>query len=110
MNNQLAFTEQILGNHHITPERNGSVGIAVMKKKLRCHIPVMSEALQTRVEEVVALEMKCPKLSRNDMEPQWKRIRLGTTLLRLFTRVNLLVLLGDELGMLKQWCTPWFDG
>ncbi|KAL9584796.1 MAG: hypothetical protein Q9212_001898 [Teloschistes hypoglaucus] len=25
----------------------------------------MSEALQTRVEEVVALEMKCPKLSRN---------------------------------------------
>lgn len=65
MNNQLAFTEQILGNHHITPERNGSVGIAVMKKKLRCHIPVMSEALQTRVEEVVALEMKCPKLSRN---------------------------------------------
>ncbi|KAI4276195.1 MAG: hypothetical protein LQ337_002662 [Flavoplaca oasis] len=28
----------------------------------------------------------------------WTRIRLGSTLLRLFTRINLLVLLGNELA------------
>ena len=29
----------------------------------------------------------------------WIRVRLGSTLLRLFTRINLLVLVGNELGM-----------
>ncbi|KAL8937601.1 MAG: hypothetical protein Q9216_004341 [Gyalolechia sp. 2 TL-2023] len=67
---ELAFTEPILSNHKISPERNGSVGIGVLKRKLRSHIPVMSEAFQARVEEAVALEMKSSDTSRPSGQPE----------------------------------------
>ncbi|KAL8875774.1 MAG: hypothetical protein Q9192_008991, partial [Flavoplaca navasiana] len=60
----LAFTEPILSSHRISPERNGSVGVGVLKRKLRSHIPAMSEALQARVEGAVALEMGAPEPSQ----------------------------------------------
>lgn len=64
---QLAFTKSILSTHQISPERNGSVGIGVLKRKLRSHIPIMSDAFQTRVEEAVTLEMKGPRTSAKGM-------------------------------------------
>ena len=68
---QLAFTDPILGSHEISPERNGSVGIGVLKKKLRAHIPALSKDLQERVEEATALEMKSPKSSHISTLPSY---------------------------------------
>ena len=36
---------------------------------------------------------------KTDANAGWVRVRLGSTLLRLFTRINLLVLVGEELGI-----------
>ena len=65
INAQLAFTKSILGHHQISPERNGSVGVGVLKRKLRPHIPLMSEAFQARIEKAVTLEMEPSGLSQS---------------------------------------------
>ncbi|KAL8882590.1 MAG: hypothetical protein Q9198_000434 [Flavoplaca austrocitrina] len=67
---ELAFTEPILSSHRISPERNGSVGVGVLKRKLRSHIPAMSEALQARVEGAVASEMGAPEHSKRADRPE----------------------------------------
>ena len=60
---QLAYTEPILGHHQVPPEHKGPksesfrVTVGVLKSKLRAKIPGMSNALQLRVKESVALEM-----------------------------------------------------
>lgn len=60
---QLAYTESILGYHQVPPEHKGPksesfrVTVGVLKSKLRSKIPEMSDAIQKRVREAVALEM-----------------------------------------------------
>ena len=60
---QLAFTESILGHHQVPPEHKGPksesfrVTVGVLKNKLRSNIPTMSNAIQMRIKDAVALEV-----------------------------------------------------
>ncbi|KAL9638274.1 MAG: hypothetical protein Q9164_001656 [Protoblastenia rupestris] len=60
---ELAFTDSILGHLQVPPEHKGPqseafrVVVGVTKNKLRSNIRAMSNALQKRIREAVALEV-----------------------------------------------------
>lgn len=60
---QLAFTESTLGHLQVPPEHKGPksesfrVTVGVLKNKLRSNLPAMSNAIQMRIRDAVALEV-----------------------------------------------------
>ncbi|PQE16361.1 cytochrome P450 protein [Rutstroemia sp. NJR-2017a WRK4] len=102
---QLAFTSPILGHLQVPPERKGPkseafrIMIGVLKNKLRSNVPAMSKNFQHRIKEAIDLEVAplTDKKFKTD-EREWRKVRLMPALLRIFTRVNLLVFIGEEQG------------
>ncbi|KAM5472032.1 hypothetical protein MferCBS49748_001480 [Microsporum ferrugineum] len=98
---ELASTGPILGPHQVKIENKGTqsevsrVVVGVLKNKLRSNIPLMSDTLRERVRKAMTLEMS--PLSDDACEKnEWRPVRLMPVLLRIFTSVNLLPLVGEE--------------
>jgi hypothetical protein len=95
---ELAFTGPILGHLQVKPEHKGPksegfrVMIGVLKNKLRSHIPAMSASFRTSIVDAFVKEAA---ESKTDSEG-WSEILVMPSLLRVFTRVNLLAFLGTE--------------
>ncbi|KAH3919011.1 hypothetical protein HBH56_027670 [Parastagonospora nodorum] len=101
---ELAFTGPILGHLQVKPEHKGPksegfrVMIGVLKNKLRSNIPVMSAAFRKSIEDAFTKEVEDSKKN----EDGWSEILMMPSLLRVFTRVNLLAFLGeDQAGEIK---------
>ncbi|EZF76664.1 hypothetical protein H105_02018 [Trichophyton soudanense CBS 452.61] len=98
---ELASTGPILGPHQVKIENKGTqsevsrVVVGVLKNKLRSNIPLMSDTLRERVRKSMALEMS-PPANEACEKNEWRQVRLMPVLLRIFTSVNLLPLVGDE--------------
>ncbi|EFE41066.1 hypothetical protein TRV_04195 [Trichophyton verrucosum HKI 0517] len=71
------------------------VVVGVLKNKLRSNIPLMSDTLRERVRKSMALEMS-PPANEACEKNEWRQVRLMPVLLRIFTSVNLLPLVGEE--------------
>ncbi|KAF2498144.1 cytochrome P450 [Lophium mytilinum] len=95
---ELALTGPILGRLQVAPDHKGPkseafrVMIGVLKNKLRSNIPVMSEAFRAQISDAVRKEVADSKVD----EEGWSELLLMPSLLRVFTRVNLLAFLGEE--------------
>jgi hypothetical protein len=95
---ELAFTGPILGHLQVKPEHKGPksegfrVMIGVLKNKLRSNIPAMSASFRSSIVSAFALEVSEAKTDNDG----WSEILLMPSLLRVFTRVNLLAFLGTE--------------
>lgn len=95
---ELAFTGPILGHLQVKPGHKGPksegfrVMIGVLKNKLRSNIPAMSAAFRASIVDAFAREVS---ESKTDNEG-WSEILMMPSLLRVFTRVNLLAFLGTE--------------
>ncbi|RDL35845.1 uncharacterized protein BP5553_06457 [Venustampulla echinocandica] len=70
---ELAFTGPILGHHQVPRDNKGPkseafrVMVGVIKNKLRSNVPAMSDSLQMRIKEAIALEVAPPDgIARND--------------------------------------------
>ncbi|EFE32897.1 uncharacterized protein ARB_00355 [Trichophyton benhamiae CBS 112371] len=74
------------------------VVVGVLKNKLRSNIPLMSDTLRERVRKSMALEMS-PPANEACEKNEWRQVRLMPVLLRIFTSVNLLPLVGEEQGV-----------
>ncbi|QSZ34439.1 hypothetical protein DSL72_006031 [Monilinia vaccinii-corymbosi] len=87
----------------VPPEHKGPkseafrVMVGVLKNKLRANIPELSDSFWKRVKDATELEMR-PLSSTNENETQnpWRKVRVMPALLRIFTRVNLIVFMGQE--------------
>lgn len=99
---ELAFTEGILGHHQVPPEHKGPksesfrVTVGVLKNKLRSNVPAMSNSFQMRIRDAVALEIALLNDKSEQNHGDWQKLRLTTALLRIFTRVNLSVFIGED--------------
>jgi hypothetical protein len=95
---ELAFTGPILGHLQVAPEHKGAksegfrVMIGVLKNKLRTNVPAMSGSFHAAIEGAVSKEIGESKVD----EEGWSEVTLMPSLLRVFTRVNLLAFLGEE--------------
>ena len=115
-----------MGHHQVSTERKGPksepflVPTQVMKNQLRSNVPALSSALQNRVTEAMAMEVaprngtwdsktsQVPSIvlirerSISDLSDEkddtWQTIRLFPALLRILTRINLLVFVGENHG------------
>ncbi|EGD98143.1 hypothetical protein TESG_05529 [Trichophyton tonsurans CBS 112818] len=98
---ELASTGPILGPHQVKIENKGTqsevsrVVVGVLKNKLRSNIPLMSDTLRERVRKSMTLEMS-PPANEACEKNEWRQVRLMPVLLRIFTSVNLLPLVGEE--------------
>lgn len=95
---ELAFTGPILGHLQVKPEHKGPksegfrVMVGVLKNKLRSNIPAMSGAFKKSISDAVKKEVAESKVD----EEGWSELLMMPSLLRVFTRVNLLAFLGEE--------------
>ncbi|EFQ99667.1 hypothetical protein MGYG_02680 [Nannizzia gypsea CBS 118893] len=107
---ELASTGPILGPHQVKIENKGTqsevsrVVVGVLKNKLRSNIPLMSDTLRERVKSSMAMEMS-PPTNEACEKNEWRPVRLMPVLLRIFTSVNLLPLVGEEQGVYTCWFT-----
>lgn len=99
---ELAFTRSLLSQHQVPPEHKGPkseafrVTVGVLKNNLRSNIPAMSHDIRTRVREAVDLEVAPQSGKAKQNQDKWQKIRLMPALLHIFTRVNLMVFIGEE--------------
>ena len=95
---ELAFTGPILGHLQVAPDHKGPksegfrVMVGVLKNKLRSNIPAMSGAFRKSIEDAVTKEVEESKTN----EEGWSELLMMPSLLRVFTRVNLLAFLGED--------------
>ncbi len=95
---ELAFTSPILGHLQVAPDHKGPksegfrVMVGVLKNKLRSNIPTLSSAFYKSVTDAMKREVDESKVDTDG----FCELLLMPSLLRIFTRVNLLVFLGEE--------------
>ena len=101
---ELAFTSPILGHLQVAPEHKGPksegfrVMVGVLKNKLRSNVPKMSTAFRNSITDAVRKEVDEGKVN----EDGWSELLMMPSLLKVFTRVNLLAFLGEEQAEMMQ--------